>query len=140
MNGPITIEPSTKLRMDQKPLALVADDSSDERWLLREMIEPLGFEVAEACDGRELFWALEAQNRLYRTRRVLVFADVCMPEYGGLEVLEAWRGVEWAYPFVVITGFPDAAIERRVRALGGRLIPKPFSLFDVVRVVERCRA
>jgi CheY-like chemotaxis protein len=116
---------------------LVADDCADHRWLLRQMLQPLGFDVLEAASGRELFWALESDQRSAADSDLLVIADVRMPVYDGLDVLEAWNG-DWTYPFVVMTSFPSARVEQRVRALGGVLLAKPFTLYDLRRVVERC--
>lgn len=119
------------------PCAFVADDSEEQRWLVRHMLGALGFEVREQPDGRALFWALERARRAEPELDLLVIADVRMPVYDGLSVLEAWRRERWPHPFVVMTGFPDAEVSRRVDVLGGVLLPKPFTLWELGRALAR---
>jgi two-component system, OmpR family, response regulator len=110
------------------PRVLVADDSSEQRWTLRLALSMMGFEVHEAADGRELFWALEELARHGGPGPSLVIADVYMPAYDGLEVLEAWRDSAPGRAVIFITAFPDAVVARRVQALGAELLAKPFTL------------
>jgi DNA-binding response OmpR family regulator len=117
--------PSTPRR---QPRVLVADDSTEQRWTLRLALSMMGFDVREAADGRELFWALEEVSRVGGSEPALVIADVYMPAYDGLEVLEAWREAMAGRAVICITAFPDAVVARRVEALGAALLPKPFTL------------
>lgn len=119
-----------------KPRVIVADDSAEQRWLVHEILDRLGFQIMEAADGRELFWALERCQRLDSLDSVVVIADVHMPVYGGLEVLEAWKDGEWPHPFVVMTAFPNDAVARRTSDLGAILLPKPFTSGDLSRIVR----
>ncbi len=66
--------------------ALVVDDSLTIRLVLGGMLRDLGFEVAEACHGRE---ALDHLNRHDDT--VLALVDYHMPEMNGLDLLLALR-------------------------------------------------
>jgi DNA-binding response OmpR family regulator len=126
MNDEASVErPSTARR---QPRVLVADDSTEQRWTLRLALSMMGFEVREAADGRELFWALEELSRAGGSEPSLVIADVYMPAYDGLEVLEAWRDAMAGRAVIFITAFPDAVVSRRVQALGADLLPKPFTL------------
>jgi CheY-like chemotaxis protein len=120
--------------------ALVADDSDEHRWLVQQMLEPLGFEVAQASDGRDLFWRLEALRHAHLDVDWVVVTDVRMPIYGGLEVLEAWRDDLRPYPVVVMTAFPDEAVATRVQALGGLLLAKPFTLDQLRKTLARACA
>jgi DNA-binding response OmpR family regulator len=120
----------------RQPRVLVADDSSEQRWTLRLALSMMGFDVREAADGRELFWALEEVSRVGGPEPALVIADVYMPAYDGLEVLEAWRESMAGRGVICITAFPDAVVARRVRALGAELLPKPFSLRDFSECVR----
>ena len=121
----------------RKPRVIVADDSPEQRWLVHEIVEHLGCQILEAADGRELFWALERCQRLDCLDSVVVIADVNMPVYGGLDVLEAWQHEDWPHAFVVMTAFPDEAVARRAHALGAILLPKPFTSGDLSRLVRR---
>ena len=121
--------------------ALVADDSADHRALVHDMLEPLGFDVAFASDGRELFWKLHALRRVPNQPDWIVLTDIRMPVYGGLDVLEAWPDEPFPCPVVVMTAFPDLAVAERVRSLGGLLLAKPFTLEQLRRTLARaCEA
>lgn len=63
--------------MEQKPLALVADDDITLRVLAREALEQAGLRVEDAATGRE---ALEA---FQRDTPHIVLLDVMMPEMDG---------------------------------------------------------
>lgn len=120
------------------PKIIVADDSLEQRRLLRGMLEELGFLPVEAADGRELFWELERSRRSGTLDSVIVIADVHMPVYDGLEVLEAWSDDDAGpHAFVVMTGFPNADVARRAHDLGAILLPKPFTLRDFTNLVRR---
>jgi two-component system KDP operon response regulator KdpE len=112
----------------QRPSVLIADDSAEQRWTLRLALSMMGFDVREAADGRELFWALEELSRAGSAEPSLVIADVYMPAYDGLEVLEAWRDAVAGRAVIFITAFPDSVVSRRIESLGAELLPKPFSL------------
>ena len=118
------------------PRVLVADDSAEQRWTLRLALSMMGFEVTEAADGRELFWAIEGLERHPATEPELVIADVYMPVYNGLDVLGAWSEGGQRHPLIVITAFPDEVLRRRVADLGAFLLAKPFKLAALARTVR----
>ncbi|HEU5194331.1 MAG TPA: response regulator, partial [Methylomirabilota bacterium] len=78
---------------------LVVDDDAGVRQLLRRMLEPEGYTVLEADNGRV------ALERLAETPVGIVVLDLMMPEMDGFEFVaefrrhEAWRSV----PIVVVT-------------------------------------
>jgi CheY-like chemotaxis protein/nitrogen-specific signal transduction histidine kinase len=79
---------------------LVVEDDSGAREMIRQMIEKIGFPVAEAVDGRQaLVWL--GQN----PAPAVILLDLLMPEMDGFEVLDAlaahadWREI----PVIVIT-------------------------------------
>ncbi|HTQ02347.1 MAG TPA: response regulator [Polyangiaceae bacterium] len=115
----------------------MADDSAEQRWTLRLALSMMGFEVHEAADGRELFWALEGLARKPAAEPELVIADVYMPAYNGLDVLSAWVESAPFHPLIVITAFPDDVLTKRVAELGATLLPKPFTLADLSRSVRQ---
>ena len=119
------------------PRALVADDSAEQRWTLRLALSMMGFEVQEAADGRELFWALERLSRRAKAEPELVIADVYMPAYSGLDVLSAWAETAAYHSLIVITAFPDEVLAKRVADLGATLLPKPFTLAALSRSVRQ---
>jgi DNA-binding response OmpR family regulator len=75
---------------------LVADDSALLRNVLKDMLETLGFAVAEAENGRQ---ALE----LFRTRRFhIIITDWVMPEMSGLELCKQVRLENTGHGYVYI--------------------------------------
>jgi DNA-binding response OmpR family regulator len=119
------------------PRVLVADDSAEQRWTLRLALSMMGFDVTEAADGRELFWALEHSDRKPEKEPELVIADVYMPAYNGLDVLGAWSDSMPRHPLIVITAFPDKMLKKKVHELGALLLAKPFTLAALSRTVRQ---
>jgi len=78
---------------------LVVDDDAGQRQLLRRMLEPEGFAVVEAENGRV------ALTRLQEIRPTVILLDLMMPEMDGFEFVaecrlrESWRAI----PIVVVT-------------------------------------
>lgn len=64
---------------------LVVDDADEIRELLKDFLEPAGYEVATAENGSE------ALRTMYRYRPSLVISDVAMPEMDGLDLLTRMR-------------------------------------------------
>lgn len=129
--------PGPRAQPRRSPRVLVADDSAEQRWTLRLALSMMGFDVHEAADGRELFWALEGLARKPNSDPELVIADVYMPAYNGLDVLAAWTESAQQHPLIVITAFPDEVLARRVTELGATLLPKPFTLAELSRSVRQ---
>jgi DNA-binding response OmpR family regulator len=123
------------------PLLLIADDDADMRTLVRSTLRTDYPDALELVDGRELFWQLMRAS-VSQARPVVVIADIRMPAYTGLEVLDAWHGEHDTVPVVVITSFPDDDVRARVAQLGATLLPKPFTrarLREAVQDVQRKR-
>jgi CheY-like chemotaxis protein len=78
---------------------LVVDDDAEVRQLFRRMIEPDGYTVVEAENGRV------ALERLREASPSVILLDLMMPEMDGFEFVaefrrhEAWRAI----PIIVIT-------------------------------------
>jgi two-component system response regulator (stage 0 sporulation protein F) len=119
-------------------LLVIADDSADMRWLIRTALTDSFDDAIEVADGRELFWTVETLLAKHRPSdpRVLVVSDIYMPVYSGIDVLEAWQDRDWPFPLVAISSFPDAELRRRIRAIGGVLLPKPFTTRELRETVN----
>ena len=111
---------------------LVADDLNDNRELLKEMLQPLGFIVDEAVDGTD---ALEKANVL---KPRIVLMDLVMPGMDGIEATRNLRSSNANGPLTII-GISASAFEedkkRFLLAGVNAFIAKPFreqELFDVL--------
>jgi CheY-like chemotaxis protein len=92
---------------------LVVDDDAEVRALFRRMLEPEGYTVVEAPNGRV------ALDRLREISPGVILLDLMMPEMDGFEFVaefrrhEAWRAI----PIVVVTA-KDLSHEDRQRLNG----------------------
>ena len=114
--------------------ALVIDDSKVIRAILRGILEKAGFEVAEACNGRE---ALQRLEQLGPTELALV--DWNMPEMDGLSFVKAVR----AEPrhaglrlMLVSTENEQARLSAALEAGADEYVMKPFSREVILEKLE----
>ncbi|HXE74062.1 MAG TPA: HD domain-containing phosphohydrolase [Candidatus Xenobia bacterium] len=112
---------------------LVVDDLEANRRLLTSLLEPLGYEIFTAADGRE---ALE-QTEQHPPDVILL--DVMMPEMDGLEVCARLKSDPRTrlIPIVVITalhGEPEKV--RAIEAGADDFLNKPFSKAELLARVR----
>jgi signal transduction histidine kinase/CheY-like chemotaxis protein len=75
---------------------LVVDDNEVQRVLIRDLLEPLGFVVLSAANGRECLQIVQ------RTNPNLVLLDIAMPEMDGWEVAQQLRRHHGKRPAILI--------------------------------------
>ena len=122
-----------------EPLLVIADDDPNMRALVRSALRGSFPEAVEVSDGRGLLWHLVRSSFAKRgddLRELVIVADVRMPEYNGLDVLDAWQDGESDAPIVIITSFPDDDTRARVEKLGATLLAKPFSRASLKAAVD----
>ena len=103
--------------------ALVIDDDLTMRLLIRESLEPLGYRILEAEDGRQ---GVEIMNR---EGADIILMDVQMPLMDGFEAcrLIRARSEHAGVPILFITGLDDVeSIEHAYRAGATDFITKPI--------------
>jgi two-component system chemotaxis response regulator CheY len=115
--------------------ALIIDDSRAMRALLGRILSELGFEVAEAGDGRQGLEAL-------RTQGVpdVALVDWNMPQMSGIEFVEAVRAIREYDAMRLVMVTTETEMTRVVKALGAGLdayVMKPFTKEAVVEQLER---
>jgi len=106
--------------------ALVIDDSKAIRIILRKLLGELGFEVAEAADGREALQRLNGPMGPFD----LALVDWNMPEMNGLEFVREVRGQgghEHLTMVMVTTETESRQVVRALAAGANEYIMKPFS-------------
>jgi CheY-like chemotaxis protein len=57
----------------------------------------------------------------------VVIADLAMPAYSGLDIIDVWRDLNPTTPTILITAFPSEAVRERAARLGVAVLAKPFS-------------
>ncbi len=119
----------------RKIRALVADDSSLMRHVLRGILSKIGIDNVQMANNGE-----EALELLRGGGINLVFADLKMPRLSGLKLLDRWRASEGyvEIPFIIISS--EAGTESILEA--GRhnataYLIKPFSVEKVVFVLKK---
>ncbi|MCX5746753.1 MAG: response regulator [Proteobacteria bacterium] len=105
--------------------ALVIDDSKAMRMILGRLLKEVGFEVSEACHGRD------ALDKLGQTGAVdLALVDWNMPEMNGLEFVQAVRGdgsFQAMKLMMVTTESEIARVQAAMDAGADEYVMKPFT-------------
>lgn len=112
---------------------LVAEDNTDMRDLLQEVLEDAGYTVTVAADGNQAMTHVERLGQMID----LVITDVQMPGLTGDQLLVAVRKNRGETPVIVITAF--GSVEQAVamvKAGAHQYLTKPFKNADLLDVVE----
>ncbi len=112
-------------------IVLVVDDESAIRQLVARTLLVRGFAVLEARNGLE---AVELYAS-YHSDIALVVTDLDMPVMDGLEAIDRMRELSPTVRVVVMTG-----VGRDANLTGCHLLPKPFTLAQLLERVDRALA
>ena len=128
-----------------KPLrVLLAEDDSEMRHLLAWFLREEGYEVIEACNGKDPLHFLEACE-VHRSMCIageeldfnLIVSDIIMPGMSGLEVLSNLRKRDTKIPFILITAFGSEDTKMEAKKLGASaFLEKPFDIDDFQKLVR----
>jgi CheY-like chemotaxis protein len=115
---------------------LLVEDNTDMRSLLRDLLEWCGHHVLDGRTGGEGLEALETAPN----PPDLIISDVTMPEMDGIQFFErvrinpAWSNIR----FYIMSANPhDERIQNALENGLDGLLPKPFSLDDLDKVVSK---
>jgi CheY-like chemotaxis protein len=118
---------------------IIVDDQESDRVILERLLRDHGIRnpVMTFADGEEVISYLK--GKLCSDREILsfpfvIFLDLKMPNMGGMEVLEALRGLRSPKPLVIIyTTVSDIKVIRDAYSLGGdALLSKPPKSEDLL--------
>lgn len=116
--------------------ALIVDDSRPIRRIESEILRELGFETADASNGKEALAKLEASPL-----PDVVLVDWNMPEMNGLEFISAVRHDSRYHGLAVLMVTTETETDQMLRALSAgadEYLMKPFQkegLIDKLRLV-----
>jgi CheY-like chemotaxis protein len=113
---------------------LVVDDQDENRQLLRQMLEPLGFDVALAGDGQE------AADLARHCHPDLVLMDLRMPAMNGFDAAAAIRRLPGLGTVPIVAASASSADLARAEADSdtfARCLRKPFQTEDLLEVIAR---
>ncbi len=118
--------------MANETLLIVDDNAEMLHRLGQSMLEPLGYRVITALDGKAgLQAAIESKPDL-------ILLDMCMPRMTGLEMLAALRQTDCASPVVFMATYESEAVAVEAFRMGVRdYVSKPFTLEKVLQAVDR---
>lgn len=120
-----------------KSRVLIAEDNTDLRELLQEIMEDVGHEVIAASNGNEALEYIESPKEMID----LLITDVQMPGLKGDGLLAAIQENRAEAPVIVITGHGSVAqAVEMVKAGAFQYLTKPFDPEDLLRVVEEALA
>lgn len=125
------ISPMTSIRPPgPSPRILLAEDQPEMRRLIALELEAEDYAVDAVSSGTAL-WSRCRDG----APADLIITDVRMPGLDGIEVLRRLRRQRIDTPVLVITAFGDRRLHAEARALGARVLDKPFDLDDLLDVI-----
>jgi signal transduction histidine kinase/ActR/RegA family two-component response regulator len=124
--APVGVRSVEKLRI------LVVDDDDTVRGLVKEMLEGMGHEVAEAASGRSALEFLKEGSHCD-----LLVVDFAMPLMNGSECATEARQVCPNLSILFMTGYVDNDALKRWSELGVRTLNKPFQYSDLASAVDQ---
>lgn len=116
-----------------KARILIADDALFMREMIREIIEPDGFEVVgEASDG------VEAVARYRDLHPDLVTMDIVMPKLSGIDAVREIREVDPGARIVMCSALgQEALVMEALKAGATDFVVKPFKPEDVLSTLSK---
>lgn len=111
---------------------LAVDDDHIVLGLLDSVLSMAGYRVLTADGGRSAIQVFEKNEGPVN----LLLTDVMMPDLTGPVVAERLLSLQPDLAVLFISGFHDAdLVQRFVTAKGFSLLPKPFTVYALLRVV-----
>ena len=118
-----------------KGKVLVVDDSALSRRTLRQILEPAGYEVAEAEDG------LSALERYFLDKPDIVFLDLVMKGMYGLDVLTKLRELDAKAKVIIVSADIQTSSHELVDEAGAKaFVNKPFDRAEILKALTNVLA
>lgn len=117
----------------QPPTILVVDDKQENRWVIVNLLAPLGFELMEASNGQE---ALEEATAFPPD---LIITDLLMPQMDGFEMIRQLRQSPQLHSKVVIASSAsvfDTDKEKSSDAGADNFLPKPVEAEKLLEMLQ----
>ncbi len=117
----------------QPPTILVVDDKQENRWVIVNLLAPLGFELMEASNGQE---ALEEATAFPPD---LIITDLLMPQMDGFEMIRQLRQSPQLHSKVVLASSAsvfDTDKEKSTQAGADDFLPKPVEAEKLLEMLQ----
>ena len=118
----------------ERKTILVVDDRWENRSVVVNLLEPLGFILLEAENGRE------GLDQAIKHQPDLMITDLVMPEMDGFEMLQELRQNESLKQIKVIVSSASVATDERQASLdagGDDFLPKPISSDEMFALLAK---
>ncbi len=113
---------------------LIIDDDIVIREILKEALEPLGYDLGEASNGRE------GMTLFKKKPYDLIITDIIMPEMEGLETILTLKRLASDAKIIAISGggkaTPDGYLGMAEKLGAHRIFSKPFDPKDLAASVN----
>ncbi|BAZ00847.1 integral membrane sensor hybrid histidine kinase [Tolypothrix tenuis PCC 7101] len=117
----------------KKQKILVVDDRWENRSVLMNLLEPIGFEIVEAEDGKQgLAKAVDCQPNL-------IITDITMPVMNGLEMIQHLRNLPDYQDIKIIVSSAsvfDTDKQKSLDAGADDFLPKPVQASDLLEKLQ----
>lgn len=112
---------------------LVGEDNEDVRPMIVELLQDLGYQVLEACDGTEVVSLMED----FGDTVDLMLLDVIMPRMNGYEALSNVRRNYPDVPCLFLSGYSDDILKQKAKFPGDfDFLSKPIMPDKLIRAVR----
>jgi PAS domain S-box-containing protein len=113
---------------------IYVDDDEAMVFLVKRMLEKLGYRVSGFENPLEALAAIEAQPSDYD----LLVSDFNMPGASGLDIARRLSEVHPSLPIVITSGYVSEQLQEGARAIGVRhIINKPDTIDELCAIVQR---
>jgi len=109
---------------------MIVDDDQDLAESLADLLQVHGYEVDIAKDGQDAVEHARSQDF------DIAFMDVRMPVMNGVDSYFAIKKMKPEARIVMMTGFKEPILERAISAGAEGPLHKPFSVEDMLKLVE----
>jgi two-component system response regulator HydG len=109
---------------------MIVDDDQDLAESLADLLQVHGYEVDIAKDGQDAVEHARSQDF------DIAFMDVRMPVMNGVDSYFAIKKMKPEARIVMMTGFKEPILERAINAGAEGPLHKPFSVEDMLKLVE----
>ncbi|WP_018294437.1 PAS domain S-box protein [Mariprofundus ferrooxydans] len=128
-----SIPPSFSIQGNAETILLV-DDEDNLRDTTSEVLQGLGYQVIEACDGDQaLRLYLEHHEQIE-----LILSDIVMPGMGGVELAREIRKLNDNIPIILATGYDRALVTSGNADISNcHVLSKPYSFEAASQMISR---
>ncbi|MEM9541499.1 MAG: ATP-binding protein [Cyanobacteria bacterium P01_E01_bin.42] len=119
----------------EKRHVLVVDDRWENRSVVVSLLEPIGFKVSEAENGRE------AWQKIQQSKPDAILTDLMMPEMNGYELLAAIRASETSQDIAAIASSAsifESNKDEAFEAGADVFLPKPVQAEYLIEALQKC--